>query len=98
MKGSVCARVCVCVRTHAWGCVCPDRWCAEITGSSCCRKFHQVPGYFATWEENGRPCLYSLSMRIRYLRIVGMTQQVLENVPELRLSREALSPCPNQGE
>lgn len=33
-----------------------------------------------------------------YLRRVGMTQQVLENVPELRLSRKALSLCFNQGE
>lgn len=30
---------------------------------------------------------------IRYLRRAGMTQQVLENVPERRLSRKALSPC-----
>lgn len=37
-------------------------------------------------------------MMMGYLRRVGMTQQVLEYVPDFRLSRKALSLCFNQGE
>lgn len=102
LKGSEC----VCVYARMAGvCVCVGGGGSRVCmpwSMACWNQrvifLQEVPRYSANLEKDGRSCPYSLSMTMRDLRRVGITQHVLENVPKLRLSGKTLLPCFNQGE